>query len=142
VSSEAKSDTADLRPIVDGASAGSAGVPHGELLVAYADAVVARDAAAIRGQGDSLRAALGAKALVQAAAVVGNFERMVRIADATGIPLDEPVAVLSQELGLGLGLERFGSARNTRGRGPLGRLRRRLMAPIVRRVFDRLRQSN
>ena len=44
-------------------------------------------------------------ALVDAAAVVGNFERMVRIADGTGIPLDKPVAMVSADMREELGLD-------------------------------------
>jgi hypothetical protein len=45
--------------------------------------------------------------MVDAAGVVSNFERMVRIADATGIQLDERMAALSQEVRDALQLERF-----------------------------------
>lgn len=39
--------------------------------------------------------------------VASNFERMVRIADATGIPLDACMQALSQEIRDALDLERF-----------------------------------
>jgi hypothetical protein len=39
--------------------------------------------------------------------VASNFERMVRIADATGIHLDERMESLSQEVRDALHLERF-----------------------------------
>lgn len=45
--------------------------------------------------------------MVDAAGVASNFERMVRIADSTGIPLDERMAALSREVGATLQLERF-----------------------------------
>ena len=45
--------------------------------------------------------------LVDAAGVASNFERMVRIADATGIQLDERMTMLSQEVRDTLHLERF-----------------------------------
>ena len=48
-----------------------------------------------------------AAALVDAAGVASNFERMVRIADATGIPLDARMAALSQDVRDTLHLERF-----------------------------------
>ena len=46
------------------------------------------------------------EALVDAAGVASNFERMVRIADSTGIPLDERMAALSQAVRDELQLER------------------------------------
>jgi hypothetical protein len=45
--------------------------------------------------------------MVDAAGVVSNFERMVRIADATGIPLDKRMERLSREVREALHLERF-----------------------------------
>jgi len=45
--------------------------------------------------------------MVDAAGVASNFERMVRIADATGIQLDARMDILSQEVRDALHLERF-----------------------------------
>ena len=56
-----------------------------------------------------------ARVLVDAAGVAANFQRMVRIADATGIPVDQMDTELSREIRSTLGLERFASARNTPG---------------------------
>ena len=50
---------------------------------------------------------LSPEVMVDAAGVASNFERMVRIADATGIQLDERMEVLSQEVRDALRLERF-----------------------------------
>lgn len=51
--------------------------------------------------------ALSPEAMVDAAGVASNFERMVRIADSTGIALDERMEVLSKEVRDQLHLERF-----------------------------------
>ena len=84
-------------------AAGDSGVPSGDRLIAFADAVV------IAGNGDlakareALCAELGPDALVDAAAVVASFNAVVRIADACGIPLEEfkreAVAGIVAELG-------------------------------------------
>jgi hypothetical protein len=50
---------------------------------------------------------MGPEAMVDAAGVASNFERMVRIADATGIPLDERMAKASKDVREALELERF-----------------------------------
>jgi hypothetical protein len=50
---------------------------------------------------------MGAEAVVDAAGVASNFERMVRIADSTGIPLDDRMSRASKEVREALGLERF-----------------------------------
>ena len=48
---------------------------------------------------------------------------MTRIADATGIPLDAPVAVLTADLRATLDLGRFASAAHSHGLGWFGRTR-------------------
>ncbi len=55
-----------------------------------------------------------------AAAVVAGFMQMDRIADATGIPLDDFVADATSDFREDFDLNNFGSARNTLGeRGTL-----------------------
>jgi len=63
---------------------------------------------------------------------------MVRIADATGIPLDAPLELLSQDLRDELGLERFGSARNTRAASRLRRGAGRALRPLFHGVLRAL----
>ena len=50
---------------------------------------------------------MGVEAMIDAAAVASNFERMVRIADATGIPLDQRLQELARGVIDELGLERL-----------------------------------
>ncbi len=85
---------------------------------------------------------LGPDGLLDVAAVASNFERMVRIADSTGIPLDAPVAALTSDLRDTLHLDRFESAARTRRLGRFGRglasvLRAAL--PVVLRRLPRRR---
>ena len=122
---------ADVRVITEGAKLGDAGIPHGERLATFAEAAVKGDAAELATARDALRDAAGSAALVDAAAVVGNFERMVRIADGSGIPLDDPVAMVSADLREELGLDAFGGAeRNAEIRG-LRRLAGRMLAKVL-----------
>jgi len=44
--------------------------------------------------------------MVDAAGVASNFERMVRIADATGVELDASITELTADVRTALGLER------------------------------------
>jgi hypothetical protein len=60
-----------------------------------------------------LLAAAGAEALVEAAAVAANFQRMVRIADSIGIPLDESNVSYTSDIRDQLDLGRFHSAKNS-----------------------------
>jgi hypothetical protein len=125
----------DVAALTDDAAAAGSGVAHAEALLAFADAAVAGDEATRAAARQRVLDALGPEALVDAAAVVGNFERMTRIADATGIPLDAPVAALTQKLRRGLGLDEFGSARNTPPLGALGRLTGRALGPVAIRAL-------
>jgi len=67
---------------------GDGGVSEGRLLVRFADAVLGEDEIALRRARDALAAGLGSPGLVDAAGVVGLFNAIDRVADATGIPLD------------------------------------------------------
>ena len=106
-----------LDGIAKGAKVGDSGIEHGERLTAFADAAVhsaaGGETAALDAARDALRDAAGSAALVDAAAIVGNFERMVRIADGTGIPLDGMVEMMSSGFREDLGLEKFESRRPT-----------------------------
>ena len=62
------------------------GIPGGRELLRLVDATLARSEPLPPVQ-DAVLETLGAEALVDAAAVLGNFEMMNRVADATGIPV-------------------------------------------------------
>ena len=64
-------------------------------LTEFAEAVVVGDAERIAAARGSVATELGDAAMVDAAAVIANFQRMVRIADSSGIPLDEPVLMMT-----------------------------------------------
>jgi hypothetical protein len=87
--------------------AASSGVEHGKLLIAFAEAMVGDDDTALTHARHAVIEVLSPAAMVDAAGVASNFERMVRIADSTGIQLDERMATLSQEVRDALQLERF-----------------------------------
>ena len=130
--------------MADREAASGCGVAHAAELLAFADAAVQGEPGALAAARADLLQALGPEALVDAAAVVANFERMVRIADATGIPLDAPVAALAADLGQELGLGRFGSAANTPKVGALGRAAGRVLrrvAPHLLRLAASRRRS-
>ena len=136
-SGQIEGEPPDVRAVTEG-EAVTSGVPGGEALTAFAEAAVAGDEAAVGAARERVRSELGEAAMVDAAAVIGNFERMVRIADGTGIPLDKPVAVISADLRDELGLDAFASAGHTppvRGLQRLvGRGLSRLL-PLVLRLF-------
>lgn len=91
------------------------GVENGPLLIEFANAVMAPGA----GRLDAARAAIlgrmGAKALVECAAVAANFNQMVRIADSTGIPIDTMALGMTAATRETLDINHFKSALNTLG---------------------------
>ena len=125
----------DPRAVTDASVA--SGVPFGEELVAFASASVTGSEAELAQHREALEAAMGVEAMVDAAGVAANFERMVRIADATGIPLDKPVAVFTVGLRQELGIDAFGAARNTPKVGALLAALGRLGQPLARRLMAR-----
>jgi hypothetical protein len=112
-------------------TADASGIAHAGALLAFTDAAVQGEGARLAAARARLLEEMGAEALVDAAAVVGNFERMTRIADSTGIPLDTPVGALTQDIRAELGLDEFGSARNTPPLGAGARFLGRALRPVV-----------
>ena len=104
----------DLRAI-NGAVQSDAGVAHGAALLAFTDAVMHGEEEALRRARRALRGVLSDEAFVDACAVIGGFNVVDRIADATGIPLDPQMAQMSGDLPQVLNLTRFASAANTLG---------------------------
>ncbi len=97
----------NLSALTDPEAAATSGVEHGTFLIAFAEAMVGDDDAALAHARQVVIEVLGPAAMVDAAGVASNFERMVRIADATGIQLDARMEALSKEVRDTLGLERF-----------------------------------
>ena len=83
------------------------GVPQGEVLVEFGEAMLRGDAQRRGRARETLRAALGDGALVDAAAVVASFNAVVKVADASGIPLEDFKADATADLRAELGLEKL-----------------------------------
>lgn len=94
-----------MESIVGGAA--DAGVPHAAELVEFANAMLRGEAAQQARARRAIHDVLGAAALVDAAALVASFSAVVKIADATGIPLEDSKEEATRELRAQLGLERF-----------------------------------
>jgi hypothetical protein len=92
---------------VTGAAGGDGGVVHGRLLVAFAEAVLGENNSALLRARDALVAEVGTVGLVDAAGVVGLFNAIDRVADATGIPLEPEKAAASVDFRTALDLNRF-----------------------------------
>lgn len=89
------------------------GVPHGALLLAYADAVIGTDRAALDKARAAVAGALGPEAVSGVAAVAANFSKNDRVANGIGIPIDDMVFKGTEDLREQLGLNAYKSAENT-----------------------------
>ena len=108
----ASSDAIDAGADLQGAVGGSTGsVPHGGLLMAYAEAAN-RGPEAARALDDDVIAVVGEAGLVDAAVIVAVFNGLVRSADGIGIPLDDGMLAATVAARAVLGLDRFGGAAN------------------------------
>jgi hypothetical protein len=94
-----------LYGVMDGATA--TGVTGGEALLALVDASLGHDGAALEQARAVVRASLGEAALLDAAAVIGGFDGITRIADATGIALEPAKAEQTADFFDALHIERF-----------------------------------
>ena len=100
---------------VNGKLSGNEGIEHAAELVAFVEAVMSTDPAALVRCRNALRAVLTDAAFVDACAVIGAFNIVDRIADSTGIPLDDRLLAMSGEVRADLDLARFASSANTPG---------------------------
>ena len=125
--------------MINGDEAATAGdVAHAKALMNFAEAIARRDESALVDARAQLLEEAGAAVLVDAAAVAANFQRMVRIADSTGIPLDTRSAALSANVRKELDLQRFGTADHT----PPATLKLRLLSLIARPLAKRMLKKN
>ena len=83
------------------------GVDEAEALLAFADASVSGSQEGLAVARGRVVAALGEAAMIDAAAVIAVFNGITRIADATGIPLEEQKAADSAEWRGALGIDGF-----------------------------------
>ena len=91
---------------------GDGGVHHGAALIRFAEAAT-RGSEDLNDARNALVAAVGGAAFIEAAATVGIFNGLVRVADATGVPLDEGTQHNTSVFRESLGLNEYRGARNT-----------------------------
>ncbi len=104
-------ETYDLTAIMDPAAlpstADAGGVPHGAVLMSLVEAVLAGDEAARVQARRAVRDALGDAAFVDACATLASFDAVVKIADGTGIPLEEAKEAATRDIRADLGIDRL-----------------------------------
>lgn len=92
-----------------GEGEGDGGVPHGRLLVRYAENLLANDHPGLRESIAAIRQQMGDAALVDTAAVAGLFNAIDRVADSTGIPMEAAKVAASADFRASLGINQFAS---------------------------------
>jgi len=107
-SGEHKGRAIDLGAVI-GKADGDGGIPGGSRLAAFAEAVVGDDDEALSDARSAVLDALGSAALVDACGVAATFNAIDRVADSTGIPIDEARIEPSAGLRDRLGIDRFPS---------------------------------
>ncbi len=108
-SSNESGTPADLAAIADGE--GDAGLPHGAEIVAFAQACAGWDDTAIASARAQLVGVAGDAFMIDAAAVLANFEMMTRVADGTGARFPAASAPHRADLDARLGIAGLTSAR-------------------------------
>ena len=114
--SEATGEEIDLDGITDPACTEIKGIPYSEVLLKFANALMQRDDEALAKARNALVKEMGAAAMIDAAAVASNQQRMVRIADATGIPLEsmgDEMDAMAEEMNEQLGINDYLSKANS-----------------------------
>jgi hypothetical protein len=91
--------------VMDGTAA--TGVSHADVLLPLVEAILRGDDDQRVRTRTAVHEALGYEALVDAAAVIGGFDAITKVADATGIPLDARVAGPSADWRRDLGIDAF-----------------------------------
>ena len=120
VSGEDNNERYDLGALTDRDRPSS--VAQGEVLLRFADACMGEDEVELSAARAGVLAQLGNDGLVESAAIVGTFNQMVRIADASGIPLDSPLDLATVGFRDLIGLDQFGSSANSRAAGVVKKL--------------------
>ena len=78
-------------------TANGGGVANGAILTRFATAILGRDAAELAAARRDIADAMGGAALTDTAAVAALFDAIDRVADATGIPLEDSKAAATAD---------------------------------------------
>jgi hypothetical protein len=91
--------------------AGDPGIAESALLIEFSEAIVGGEEARLAKARAEVARKLGSAALVDAAAVAALFDGIDRVADATGIPLEDEKAASTAEIRSAIGIDEFAAAK-------------------------------
>tara|TARA_B100000959_G_scaffold279569_1_gene339939 strand:+ start:7093 stop:7455 length:363 start_codon:yes stop_codon:yes gene_type:complete len=103
----------NLQAVNGEVSGADIGITYGMELMNFAQSVASRNESDLVAARQTLLDVAGPAVLVDAAGVAANFQRMVRIADSMGIPVDDMQTELGQQVRQELNLGRFTTAQNS-----------------------------
>lgn len=86
---------------------GDPGVPYGQWLRALTEATIRGDWLALAEIRPKAEAAMGQQQTIDALTVAAAFNGITRVADATGIPLDDNTAQTTADMREAVGIQRF-----------------------------------
>ena len=92
---------------VTGMTGTDSDIPEADLLADFAEAVVNRDEAEMSRLRNAIIDKLGEAELVDAAAIAAAFHGFVRVADSTGIPVDEARDDATKDIRAEIGIDAF-----------------------------------
>ncbi len=123
-SSKAKGEAYDLSLLTG--TKGDGNIPHGALLVAFAEAVLGDNDRRLQEIQGAIRDKMDDAAFVDAAAIVATFNAIDRVADATGIPIEDSKVASTADVRAALGINAFAEQRgeiaDPRERAGVGRI--------------------
>jgi len=107
-SGEHSGDDYDLSALL-GQAGDESGIPNAAILLEFAEAAVGTDAARLEAARAAVIDAMGGEALADAAGVAALFNAIDRVADSTGIPLEDDKAEMTEGMRAQLGIDDFGT---------------------------------
>ena len=103
----------DFEGLTDPSCTEIKGIANSRELLQLANACMGVGDVALESARQALVDKMGSAAMIDTVGVISNFQRMVRIADATGIPADGPMQEMSGDLREQLGINQYVSAANS-----------------------------
>lgn len=86
----------------------TSGIPDAALLIEFAEAALDPDDGRMAAARQAVQTTLGGAALADAAGVAALFNAIDRVADSTGIPLEDEKAAATVNERAALGIDKFG----------------------------------
>ena len=133
---ELEGKSIDLDGLTDPNCTRIEGIANSETLLSYANAFMGQGETGLAQAREALVQDVGVEAMIDAVGVASTFQRMDRIADATGIPADGPTAIMQKDLARLLGTDKYQSASNTKPASWMQRLLYKLIViPKMRKMI-------